>query len=188
MMSNAQRAASAFAATVFLVLACISNVVASDRDDGKVAETLTQIDSGGSASLPFAVTGTMIAPPTKLAVISMIGAAGQTRAQMLASEGAVVAAYRVVSIHSDRVVFERDGHTFLVRVGAEARDALTSPPGTPSGRKGSAPLRVVAPPANIEEIRQQTGAFIERLKANPEFQNGLDERMRRVRERGGASQ
>ena len=187
MMTNVQRAGYALTAAAFLVLVCVG-VEASDRDEGKAAETLPHMDSEGSASLPFAVTGTMIAPPTKLAIISMTGSAGQAGAQMLASEGAVVAAYRVVSIHSDRVVFERDGHTFLVRVGAEARDALTSPPGTTSGRKGSAPLRVVAPPANIEEIRQQTGAFIERLKANPEFQNGLDERMRRVRERGGASQ
>ena len=77
------------------------------------------MDSGSPASLPFAVTGTMTAPPTKFAVISMIGPEGRAGAQMLATEGAVVAAYRVVSIHPDRVVFERDGHAFFVRVGTE---------------------------------------------------------------------
>ena len=47
---------------------------------------------------------------------------------------------------------------------------------------------MVAPPENIEEIRQQTGSFVDLLKANPEFRKSLDERLRRVRERGGASQ
>ena len=107
---------------------------------------------------------------------------------MLAGEGAVVAEYRVVSIHLGRVVFERDGHTFFVRVGTERQDAPTLAPATQSVRKRPAPLTIVAPPANIEEIRQQTRALIERLKANREFQNGLDEALRRVRERGAASQ
>jgi hypothetical protein len=130
----------------------------------------------------------MTAPPTKFAVISMMSPEGKAGAQMLASEGAVVAAYRVVSIHPDRVVFERDGHTFFVRVGTERQDALTPAPTTPYVRKGAAPMRVVAPPANIEEIRQQTSAFVERLKANPAFQNSVDAMLRRVREREGASQ
>ena len=116
----------------------------------------------------------------------MIGPEGKAGAQMLASEGAVVAAYRVVSIHADRVVFEREGHTFFVRVGTERQDPLT--PTTPYVRKGTASLRVVAPPANIEEIRQHTGAFLDLLKANPEFRKRLDESLRRLRERGGASQ
>jgi hypothetical protein len=107
---------------------------------------------------------------------------------MLASEGAVVATYRVVRIHADRVVFERAGHTFFVRVGAGRQDGLTPTPPTPYVRKGSAPMRVVAPPANIEEIRQQTGAFVERLKANAEFQKRVDAMLRRVREREGASE
>ena len=107
---------------------------------------------------------------------------------MLASEGAVVAAYRVVSIHADRVVFEREGHTFFVRVGTERLNGPTPTPTTPYVRKRTAPLTVIAPPENIEEIRHQTGTFVDLLKANPEFQKGLDERMRRVRERGGASQ
>jgi hypothetical protein len=128
----------------------------------------------------------MTAPPAKFAVISMIGPEGKAGAQMLASEGTVVAAYRVVTIHADRVVFERDGHTFFVRVGTEPEDPLT--PTTPYVRKGTASLRVVAPPANIEEIRRRTEVFVELLKANPEFQKRVDERLRRLRESGGASQ
>ena len=99
-----------------------------------------------------------------------------------------MAAYRVVSIHPDRVVFERNGHTFLVRVGTEREDAPTLAPAIHYGKQRTAPLTVVAPPANIEELRQQTGAFVERLKANPEFQKGLDTMLRRVREREGTSQ
>jgi hypothetical protein len=86
MMSTVPRAASALAASAFLVLACIG-VEASDRDEGKAAETLPRMDSESSASLPFAVAGTMTAPPTKLAVITMIGSAGQTGAQMLRERG-----------------------------------------------------------------------------------------------------
>jgi hypothetical protein len=99
-----------------------------------------------------------------------------------------VAEYRVVSIHSDRVVFARDGHTFFVRVGTERQVAPTLGAAPQYARKRAAPLTVVAPPANIDEIRQQIGALVERLKANPEFQKGLDERLRRVREMEGAFQ
>jgi hypothetical protein len=140
------------------------------------------------AGLPFLVAGTMTAPPTKLAVISMVGPDGKAGAQVLAGEGAVVAACRVVSIHPDRVVFERDGLTFVVRVGAERQDALTPPPTTPYVRKGTAALKVIAPPANLEEIRQQTGVLIERLKANPDFQSRVNAMLRRVREREGVPQ
>jgi hypothetical protein len=73
-----------------------------------------------------------------------------------------------------------------VRVGAERQDEITPP--TPYVRKGTAPLRVVEPPANIEEIRQQTAVLLERLRANPEFQNRVGAMLRRVREREGASQ
>ena len=57
----------------------------------------------------------------------------------------------------------------------------------PATQKRTAPLTIVAPPTNIEEIKQQSRAFIERLKLNPQFQNALEETQRRVRERGAAS-
>ena len=107
---------------------------------------------------------------------------------MLAGEGAVVAEYRVVSIHPGRVVFERDGLTFFVRVGAERQDAPAQGAPPPHARKRTAPPAVVAQPANLEEIKRQSRAFIERLKANPQFRNGLEETVRRARERGAASQ
>jgi type II secretory pathway component PulC len=187
-MNRVQRTVRALAAPAFLLLAC-AGAWASDNDEHKVTENSPEVNAESPAGLPFVVAGTMTAPPTKFAVISMIGPEGKAGAQMLASEGAVVAAYRVVSIHPDRVVFERDGHTFFVRVGAGRQDAPNAQGlATQYVRKGSAPLTVVAPPANIEEIRQQTNAFIERLKANPAFQNGVDAMLRRVREREGASQ
>lgn len=186
-MNSIQWTVRALAAPALLLLA-LAGASASDRDEGKAAEISPRVDAEGPAGLPFTVAGTMTAPPTKLAVISMIGSAGQAGAQMLAGEGAVVAEYRLVSIHSDRVVFEREGHTFFVRVGIERQDAPTPMPTTSYVRKRTAPLTVVAPPENIEEIRRQTGTFVDLLKANPEFQKSLDERMRRVRERGGASQ
>jgi hypothetical protein len=161
-------------------------VCASDRDEHEAAENSQRVDVESPADLPFAVAGTMTAPPTKRAVISMIGPEGRTGAQMLAGEGAIVAGYRVVSIHPDRVVFERDGHSFFVRIGTERPGAPTLAPPTLYGGKRTAPLTVIAPPANIEEIRQQTGVFVERLKANPEFLKGVDAMLRRVREREAA--
>jgi hypothetical protein len=188
MMSRVPWTVRALAAPAFLLLAC-AGACASDRDEHEAAENAQRVDAESPADLPFAVAGTMTAPPTKLAVISMIGPEGRAGAQMLAGEGAIVAAYRVVSIHADRVVFEREGHTFFVRVGAQRQDApAQGAPPPPSARKRTAPLTVVAPPANIEEIRQQSRAFIERLKTNPQFQNGLEETVGRVRERGAASQ
>jgi type II secretory pathway component PulC len=181
-MNRVHRTVRALAAPAFLLLAC-AGAWASDNDEHKVTESSPEVNAESPAGLPFVVAGTMTAPPTKFAVISMTGPEGKAGAQMLASEGAVVAAYRVVSIQPDRVVFERDGHLFFVRVGTERQDALTPTPTTPYVRQRTAPVRVVAPPANIEEIRQQTFALLERLKANPEFQNGVDAMLRRVRER-----
>jgi hypothetical protein len=179
-MNRVQRTVRALAAPAVLLLAC-AGAWASDNDEHKVTEKPPEVHAESPAGLPFLVTGTMTAPPTKLAVISMIGREGKAGAQMLASEGAVVAACRVV--------FERDAHAFFVRVGAERQDALNAQGSTTQYvRTRSAPLRVVAPPANIEEIRQQTGAFVERLKANPQFQKSVETMLRRVREREEASQ
>ena len=186
-MNRVPRSVRALAVPALLLLAH-TGAWASDSNVHAVTESSSEANAESPSGLPFTVAGTMTAPPTKFAVISMIGREGKAGSQMLASEGAVVATYRVASIHADRVVFEREGHTFFVRVGAERQDALTPTPTTPYVRKGSAPMRVVAPPANIEEIRQQTGAFVERLEANPEFQKRVDAMLRRVREREGASE
>ena len=145
------------------------------------------MDAESPADLPLIVAGTMTAPPAKLAVISMIGPEGRAGAQVLAGEGAVVAEYRVVSIHPGRVVFERDGLTFFVRVGAERQDAPARAAPPPQARRQTAPPAVVAPPANLEEIRRQSRALIERLKAVL-HRNGLEEAVRRAREKGAASQ
>jgi hypothetical protein len=186
-MSRVPWTVRALAAPAFLLLAC-AGACASDRDERETAERSQRVDAESPADLPFAVAGTMTAPPTKLAVISMIGPEGRAGAQMLAGEGAVVAEYRVVSIHPDRVVFERDGLTFFVRVGAERQDASAQVALPLHARKRTAPPAVAAPPSNLEEIRRQSRAFIERLKANPQFRNGLEETVRRAREKGAASQ
>jgi hypothetical protein len=186
-MSRVPWTVRALAAPAFLLLAC-AGACASDRDEHEAAETSQRVDAERPADLPFAVAGTMTAPPTKLAVISMIGPEGRAGAQVLAGEGAVVAEYRVVSIHPGRVVFERDGLTFSVRVGAERQDAPAQGAPPPYARTRTAPVTVVAPPANLEEIKRQSRAFIEQLKANPQFHNGLEETVRRAREKGAAAQ
>src|SRR5678816_2465527 len=132
-MNRVQRTVRALAAPASLLLAC-AGAWASEHDEHKLVQNQPDVIAESPAGLPFAVAGAMTAPPTKFAVISMIGPEGKAGAQMLASEGAVVAAYRVVSIHADRVVFERDGHTFFVRVGTERQDPLT--PTTPFARTG----------------------------------------------------
>jgi hypothetical protein len=187
MMSSVPWTVRALAAPAFLLLAC-TGACGSDRDEHTAAENSNPVDAESPADLPFAVSGIIIAPPTKLAAISMIGPEGRAGAHMLAGEGALVAGYRVVSIHPGRVVFERDRHTFFVRASSDRQDAPAQGAPPPYARRPTAPLTVVAPPANIEEIRQRSRVFIERLKANPQFQNGLEETVRRVRERGTASE
>ena len=108
---------------------------AGDRDEHTATASPQGLVTESPAGLPFAVAGTMTAPPTKFVVISMMGREGQ----VLAKEGAVVAQYRVVSIHADRVVFEREGHTFFVRVGTEHQVPATPTPTTPSVRRRTAP-------------------------------------------------
>ena len=186
-MNRVARTVRALAVPAFLLLAC-AGAWASDNDEQAVTENSSEVNAERPAGLPFAVAGTMTAPPAKFAVISMIGREGKAGSQMLVSEGAVVATYRVVSIHPGRVAFERDGHTFFVQVSGERQDAPAQGAPPPYARKRTAPQTVGAPPANIEEIRQQSRAFIGRLKANPQFQSGLEETMRRVRERGVASE
>jgi hypothetical protein len=73
-------------------------------------------------------------------------------------------------------------------IGAERQDAPAQVATPPHTRRRTAPPGVVAPPANLEEIRRQSRTFIERLKANPQFRNGLEESVRRAREKGAASQ
>jgi hypothetical protein len=182
-MSRIPRIVRALAVSACVLLAG-AEARASDTDEHTVAAKSSDLNAERPADLPFVVAGTMTAPPTKLAVISLIGADGKAGAQVLASEGAVVAAYRVVGIDADRVVIERDGKTFVVRVGTERQEV---PPQTVPGRQRPA-LKVVAPPANIEEVRRRTDALVDALRASPEFQKRLDESWRRVRERSAASQ
>jgi len=86
---------------------------------------------------------------------------------------------------------DRDEHEAAetsVRVGAEGQDTPAQGAPPPYARKRTAPVTVVAPPANLEEIKRQSRAFIEQLKANPQFRNGLEEGVRRAREKGAATQ
>ena len=133
-MSRALWAVRTLAAPAVLLLAC-AGACATDRDEHEAAENSRQVDAESPADRPFIVAGTMTAAPTTLAVISMVGPEGRAGAQVLAGEGAVVAEYRVVSIHPGRVVFARDGLAFFVRVGAERQDAPAQAAPPPHARR-----------------------------------------------------
>jgi hypothetical protein len=57
---------------------------------------------------------------------------------------------------------------------------------TPYEQKKEKPANFIPPPDDIEDIKKQTETFVERLKESPEFQKGLEEMSRRLRERSGA--
>jgi type II secretory pathway component PulC len=181
-MNRVDRTLLALALLAFVLLGCGGAWASNDH---QATENRSAVHVESSAAPAVVVTGTMIGPSMKLAVISLMSPEGTAGEQVLASEGEVVGAYRVVSIDADRVVFEREGHRFAIRVGAERRDALGPPPPTAAYvRTRSAPIRVVAPPPNIDEVRQHARTFVDLLKANPEFQKRLHESWQRVRERG----
>jgi hypothetical protein len=71
-MNRVQRIVLALAAPAFLLLAC-AGAWASDNDEHKVTESSPEVNAESPAGFPFVVAGTMTAPPTKFAVISMIG-------------------------------------------------------------------------------------------------------------------
>jgi type II secretory pathway component PulC len=131
------------------------------------------------------VIGTVIALPNNLAFVVIPGADGETKRAYRLSEGDAVEGYRVAKIYPDRVYFERDGETFLVRVGGAAQPSDRLTPVTTHPRKGETSLQVVPPPANIGQIRRQTEELVERLRTNAEFRKGVDEATRRFLERQG---
>ena len=133
---------------------------------------------------PLLVTGTVIAPPTKIALIVILDEQGKATAERTLHEGEDVNGYRIAKIQRDIVYFERDGRTFSIRVGNNRQPIPTTINiVTPYQRKKEKPATFVPPPDDIEDVKRQTETFMERLKESPEFQKGLEEMRRRLRER-----
>ncbi len=130
------------------------------------------------------VTGTVIAPPTKIALIVTLDDQGKATGERKLHEGEDINGYRIAKIQQDTVYFERDGQTFPIRVGNNRSPLPTAIEiVTPYQRQKDKPANFVPPPENIEDVKRQTETFMERLKESPEFQKGLDEMRRRLRER-----
>jgi type II secretory pathway component PulC len=137
---------------------------------------------------PFLVVGTVLSPDTKVVAITILDEQGKSTRALKLHEGDSVEGYRVARIEMDQVLFERDGRTFPIRVGNDRQPAQRIAPAIPYERKKPVRAEFVAPPDNIEEIRKQTDEFVQRLKENPEFQKGMDQLRRAVRERLGTSE
>jgi hypothetical protein len=135
------------------------------------------------AAPPFRVAGTVIAASGRLAQLVPLDAARRPAGgPVQAREGETVLGYRIAHIDNHRVYFEKDGHHFRLDVGADesaAADAAPLPPTTEVTSK-ERPARFVPPPANIEEVRANTEAFVERLQQNPDFRRRLDEKRREL--------
>ncbi len=138
----------------------------------------------------------VVSPPTSVAFVAMpSGEGGETSVQSI-HEGDVVDGYRVISIEVAGITFERDGERFMVKLGSD-REAVSEAPvalpppvsesvseddeqsviGIPARQAESRPDRpaeLVAPPANLKEVRQATRRFLERLQESPEFRQKLD--------------
>jgi type II secretory pathway component PulC len=154
-------------------------------------------EEGPSANLPSAavpthtppllVAGTLISPPTRIALIVILDEQGKAMGERKLHEGEDVNGYRIAKIHRDMVYFERDGRTFPIRVGNNRHPGPTTiNVVTPYERKTEKPATFIPPPDDIEDVKKQTETFMERLKERPEFQKGLEEMRRRLRERSEA--
>jgi len=136
---------------------------------------------------PLLVAGTLISPPTRIALIVILDEQGKATGERKLHEGEDVNGYRIARIHQDMVYFERDGRTFPIRVGNNRQPVPTTiNVVTPYERKKDKPANLVPPPDDIEDIKKQTETFVERLRESPEFQKGLEEMRRRLRERSEA--
>jgi type II secretory pathway component PulC len=133
---------------------------------------------------PLLVAGTLISPPTRIALIVILDEQGKATGERKLHEGEDVNGYRIAKIHQDMVYFERDGRTFPIRVGNNRQTIPTTiDVVTRFERTKEKPANFVPPPDDIEDIKKQTETFMERLKESPEFQKGLEEMRRRLRER-----
>ena len=133
------------------------------------------------------VAGTLISPPTRIALIVILDEQGKATGERKLHEGEDVNGYRIAKIHQDMVYFERDGRTFRIRVGNNRLPIPTTISiVTPYEGKKEKPANFIPPPDDIEDVKKQTEAFVERLKESPEFQKGLEEMRRRLPERSEA--
>src|SRR2546428_11202944 len=64
--------------------------------------------AGPSQAPPLLVTGTVISPPTKIALIVILDEQGKATAERKLHEGEAVNGYRIAKIQQDTVYFERD--------------------------------------------------------------------------------
>jgi len=140
------------------------------------------------AAVPFRVSGTLISPPTRIALVVLLDEQGKATGEVKLHEGDIFEGYRLVSIEAHEVVFEQRGRTVSVKVGNDLPAAPTSAvvPVIPHERTKPRPGTIIPPPDNIEEIRRQTETFLEQLRQNAEFQKGLDAVKERFNERVGA--
>jgi hypothetical protein len=136
---------------------------------------------------PLLVAGTLISPPTRIALIVTLDEQGKATGERKLHEGEDVNGYRIAKIRQDMVYFEKDGRTFPIRVGNNRQPVPTTINiVTPYERKKEKPTNFIPPPDDIEDLKKQTETFMERLKGSPEFQKGLEEMRRRLRERSEA--
>jgi type II secretory pathway component PulC len=139
---------------------------------------------------PFRVTGTVIAPPERFVHLLVVDEKGNEEGTMRVREKETVKGYLIKQIDNHRVYFEREGKTFRIDVGNDKPAVEEHTPGftkTPEQQPVQQKKRkatFIPPPDNIEEIKKQTDAFIEKLKEHPEFKKRLEEKKQQLREQG----
>ncbi len=133
---------------------------------------------------PFAVTGTVIANPTRIATVILLDGRGKALGEMLLREGDIVEGYSVAAIQEDAVLFDRGGHTFAISV-AHTRSSISTAAEIviPYERRKGKVTNVIPPPDNIDDIKRQSEVVIHRLQENQQFRRSLEEVRRRLRER-----
>src|SRR6185436_470858 len=128
-----------------LLLACVNAWAGEEGHDGNspAAAVPTHVP-------PLLVSGTLISPPTRIAVIVILDEQGQATGERKLHEGEEVNGYRIAKIHQDMVYFERDGRTFPIRVGNLPQSSPTTINiVTPYERKKDKPANFIPPPDDI---------------------------------------
>lgn len=145
-------------------------------------------NEGAAAQIPpppFFVRGTFVSPEIRTAQVSVHDKDNKVVASYSVKEGDTLEGYLVKGIYNHLVYFERDKAVFVIAVGSSRIEAPSMLPA--DAFRGNFPqkertIEFVPPPENIEEVRKQAEAFVDRLRQDPEFQKVLEKKKKEIME------
>jgi hypothetical protein len=153
-------------------------------------------NAGQEGEPPFTVAGTVIHPPASSVLLKIpvedSGNGDESEAQQWFHEGDTISGYEIIRIEKDLVIFRHEdriirlavgyGHATMERTSSEQVGPVVSPkrgqlipagqeivPDFPSSNDREIQARFIPPPEDIDDIRKETGIFLEKLVSDPDF-------------------